>query len=68
MAPIRPSPLFASPVEATSNPPLCGWYMMCAWHDAQTAVPGEAWGIMVRRYRTEGRRRQGKGITRKWGV
>ena len=41
---------------------------VCAWHDAQAAVPGEAWGNMVRRYRTEGRRRQGKGMTRKWGV
>jgi hypothetical protein len=40
----------------------------CARHDAQAAVPGEAWGMMVRRYRTEGRRRQGKGMTRKWGV
>ena len=25
----------------------------CAWHDAQAAIPGD-WGIMVRRYRTEG--------------
>ena len=30
--------------------------IMCAWHGAQAAVPGEAWDIMVRRYRTEGRR------------
>ena len=22
---------------------------MCAWHDAQAAVPGEVWGIMIRR-------------------
>jgi len=36
----------------------------CAWHDAQAAVPGIAWDSMVRRYRTEGRRQQGKGITR----
>jgi hypothetical protein len=43
-------------------------FFMCAWHDAQAAVPGEAWGNMVRRYRTEGRRQQGKGIARKWGV
>ena len=37
---------------------------MCAWHDAQAAVSGEAWDNQVRRYRTEGRRQQGKGITR----
>jgi len=36
---------------------------MCAWHDAQAAVPGAAWDKMVRRYRTEGRRQQGKGIS-----
>ena len=42
--------------------------LTCAWHDAQAAVPGAAWDILVRRYRTEGRRQQGKGIPRKWGV
>jgi hypothetical protein len=41
---------------------------MCAWHDAQAAVPGEAWDTMVRRYRTEGRRQQGKGISGNRGV
>lgn len=40
----------------------------CAWHDAQAAVPGEAWDTMVRRYRTEGRRQQGKGISGNRGV
>ena len=38
-------------------------YQMCAWHDAQAAVSGQAWD-KVRRYRTEGRRQQGKGIPR----
>ncbi len=28
MAPMGPSPLFASPGEATSNPPLRGWYLI----------------------------------------
>jgi hypothetical protein len=42
---------------------LAGGEFTCAWHDAQAAVPGEAWDIMVRRYRTEERRQQGKGIT-----
>ncbi len=40
------------------------WFFMCAWHDAQAGVPGESWDILVRRYRTEGRRQQGKGMTR----
>ncbi len=35
---------------------------MCARHDAQAAVPNKAWNNMVRRYRTEGRRQQGKGM------
>jgi len=37
---------------------------MCAWHDAQAAVSDEVGNMMVRRDRTEGRRQQGKGITR----
>jgi len=28
----------------------------------KAAVPGEAWDIVVRRYRMEGRRQQGQGI------
>ncbi|MCK4417533.1 MAG: hypothetical protein KAV99_05150, partial [Candidatus Latescibacteria bacterium] len=31
---------------------------------AQAAVPGITWNNMVRRYRTEGQRQQGRGITR----
>jgi hypothetical protein len=48
---------------AIESPRLCRGIVTCAWHDAQAVVPGEAWDIMVRRYRTEGRRQQGKGIS-----
>ena len=54
--PVRAVLLGGGSLRATS-------YQMCAWHDAQAAVPGVAWDIMVRRYRTEGRRQQGKGIS-----
>jgi len=38
---------------------------MCAWHDAQAAVPDESLEHHVHRYQTEGQRQQGKGMARK---
>ena len=52
----------------TKAPGFAGGYLRVPGMTHRPPFQTEVWNMMVRRYRTEGRRQQGKGITRKWGV